>query len=134
MKRVSRLSVLASLIALCAVPALRAQSSPSQVGGSAIFGLYCATCHGPAAKGDGPLAAMMTRRPADLTQIARRNGGTYPSEIVARTIDGRSPAKGHGGGDMPVWGDAFAKSKADTTPVEEKINRLVAYLESIQAK
>jgi hypothetical protein len=34
---------------------------------------------------------------------------------------------------MPVWGDAFAKT-ADTTPVDEKIRRLVRYLESIQVK
>jgi hypothetical protein len=76
----------------------------------------------------------MRTRPADLTGIARRNGGTFPADQVARIIDGRDPVKGHGGGDMPVWGDAFAKSRDDTTTVEEKIQRLVNYLQSVQAK
>jgi mono/diheme cytochrome c family protein len=110
-----------------------AQSSQSGVGGGTTFQLYCASCHGPSAKGDGPLASLMTKRPADLTQIAKRNAGTFSSEQVARIIDGRRPVKGHGGGDMPVWGDAFAKS-GDVAQVDERIRRLVIYLESIQVK
>lgn len=124
----------ASVCVACLSVSAAAQSGAGAVGGSALFGLYCATCHGTGAHGDGPLAAMMNKKPADLTQIARRNGGTFPADVVARTIDGRSPVRGHGGGDMPVWGDAFAKSKADATPVDEKIGRLVTYLETIQVK
>ena len=112
-------------------PTADAQSPANS--GSGTFSLYCATCHGQSAKGDGPMASVLNRRPADLTRIAARNGGTFPSDLVAKIIDGRSPAKGHGGGDMPIWGDAFAKS-ADPTPVADKIGRLVTYLESIQAK
>lgn len=129
-----RYVVAATLFVVAVASLAQAQSGSGAVGGSALFGLYCATCHGTSARGDGPLAAMMNKKPADLTLIARRHGGAFPADIVARTIDGRSPAKGHGGGDMPVWGDAFAKSKADATPVDEKIGRLVAYLETIQAK
>lgn len=103
------------------------------VSGSATFTLYCATCHGPSARGNGPMAAMLSKPPADLTRIAKRNGGTFPSELIAKVIDGRSAVKGHGGGDMPVWGDAFAKS-SDPTPPAEKIARVVTYLESIQAR
>ena len=49
--------------------------------------------------------------------------------------DHRRPKSREGAwrGEMPVWGDAFAKT-ADTTPVDEKIRRLVRYLESIQVK
>jgi len=79
------------------------------------------------------LASSLTPRPADLTLIAKRNGGTFDSDQIARIIDGRKPVKGHGGGEMPVWGDAFAKS-VDKTPVEEKIQKLVEYLQAIQAK
>lgn len=79
------------------------------------------------------MAAMLSKPPADLTRIAKRNGGTFPSELIAKVIDGRSAVKGHGGGDMPVWGDAFAKS-SDPTPPAEKIARVVTYLESIQAR
>lgn len=121
-----------TLAALCSsLLPLTASAQTPTVGGSATFGLYCATCHGPSARGDGPMAAVLTKRPADLTRIAQRNGGTFPTELVAKVIDGRAPAKGHGGGEMPVWGDAFGKS-ADRTPVGERIARLVSYLESIQ--
>jgi hypothetical protein len=78
----------------------------------------------------------MTRKPADLTEIAKRNGGTYPSELVFRTIDGKKPVRGHGGPDMPVWGDAFARSRdgGDDATVRRMIQSLVDYLESIQAR
>ena len=115
------------------VRASGAQSKPASVSGSEVFRLYCASCHGTSAKGDGPLAGSMKNRPADLTQIAKRNGGTFAATQVARTIDGRSPVKGHGGGEMPVWGDAFAKS-GDSAQVEQKIQSLVSFLESIQVK
>ena len=44
--------------------------------------------------------------------------------------------KGHGGPDMPVWGDVFSKSSdgGDPAIVAARIKALVAYLESIQAK
>lgn len=80
------------------------------------------------------MASMMNPRPPDLTLIAKRAGGAFPAERVARTIDGRTPAKGHGNSEMPVWGDAFAKSRADSGSTEEKIQQLVSYLESIQVK
>ena len=128
------LSALLLAVACLHATAVAAQTAPPVQSGSTVFKNYCATCHGTSAKGDGPLASSLTKRPADLTQIAKRNGGTFPVDVIARTIDGRSPVKGHGGGDMPVWGDAFGKSAADTTPIDQKIDRLVSYLESIQVK
>jgi len=103
------------------------------LGGEETFRLYCAPCHGASARGDGPVASSMRQKPADLTLIAKRNGGTFAADEVARMIDGRNPVKGHGGGDMPVWGDAFAKA-ADPTPVDEKIRRVVDYLRTLQVK
>lgn len=126
--------VVACGVALTCAAAASAQSSPGAVGGRATFGTYCASCHGATAKGDGTLANLINPRPPDLTLIAKRAGGAFPAERVARTIDGRSPAKGHGNSEMPVWGDAFAKSTADQTPPGEKIQQLVAYLESIQVR
>lgn len=113
-----------------------AQTATGGVSGSSLFATYCASCHGQSAKGNGPLASAMKTPPADLTLIAQRNKGVFPSADVARMIDGRSPLRGHGGGDMPVWGDTFAKSSAEQTPtsVEQKIQRLVSYLATLQAK
>ena len=104
--------------------------------GGELFRTYCASCHGTAARGDGPLASSMTRKPADLTEIAKRNGGLYPSELVFRTIDGKKPVRGHGGPDMPVWGDAFARSRdgGDEEQVRSMIQSLVDFLESVQAR
>jgi hypothetical protein len=78
----------------------------------------------------------MTRKPADLTEIAKRNGGLFPTELVFRTIDGKKPVRGHGGPDMPVWGDAFARSRDGGNPetIKRMIQSLVDYLESIQSR
>lgn len=121
-----------------------AQESASQpqvemrqrVTGGEVFRTYCATCHGPAGRGDGPLASSMRRKPADLAEIAKRNGGEYPSEIVFRTIDGKTPVGGHGGPDMPVWGDAFARSRdgGDSGTVKERIDSLVDFIRTLQVK
>jgi mono/diheme cytochrome c family protein len=121
------------LAGVCQARAAYAQPEVGGASGGAIFENYCAACHGRSAKGDGPLSDSLKSRPADLTMIAKRNGGEFPTDQVARIIDGRNPVKGHGGGDMPIWGDAFAKS-TDTMPIDEKIRRLVAHLRSVQVK
>jgi cytochrome c1 len=102
--------------------------------GFALFKTYCGSCHGVAAKGDGPLAEYLRFHPADLTLLARNNKGKWDASKVARTIDGRDPLKGHGGTDMPVWGDAFKSSQEGYSEdaVEQKIRALVEYLESVQ--
>ncbi len=80
--------------------------------GSEVFKDYCAVCHGTSARGDGPLADRMKRRPPDLTVLATQNGGVFPAEQVRKTIDGRESVPGHGGPDMPVWGSAFKDVEA----------------------
>ena len=104
--------------------------------GSDLFKTYCAVCHGKSARGDGPLAANMKKRPPDLTQFAARNGGTFPSALVAQIIDGRKPVTGHGGPDMPVWGDAFKASRLGSSEesVQARIKALVDYLETLQER
>jgi nucleotide-binding universal stress UspA family protein len=104
--------------------------------GAEVFRTYCAACHGSSARGDGPLSSSMRKKPANLTEIAKRNGGEFPSEMVFKTIDGRQPIRGHGGPDMPVWGDAFGKSReaGDADRVKAVIQSLVDYLDSIQLR
>jgi mono/diheme cytochrome c family protein len=133
-----RALVVATLVLLPAGSAAwgeQADPDAGNVAGSYTFRTYCATCHGKEAKGDGPLAESLRFRPSDLTLLARRNGGTYPAETVYRTIEGRKPVKGHGGPDMPVWGDAFknVESGFSEEKVKERINGLVEFLKSIQA-
>lgn len=120
--------------ALLAVPA-QAQPSSSATG-DYLFRTYCAACHGVTAKGNGPLADSMRKRPADLTEIAKRNKGEFPKDLVFRMIDGREPVKGHGGADMPVWGDVFSRAVegGDQNIVQKRIEALVDYLAGIQAR
>lgn len=105
--------------------------------GGELFRTYCVVCHGAEAKGDGPLAKTLTRKPADLTGLARRNMGTYPTELVYKIIDGRKPVKGHGGGDMPEWADAFSRSReiaGNPEALRNRIEALVRYLETLQVQ
>ena len=111
----------------------QSQSKPA-FSGSLLFANYCATCHGERATGDGPLAANLRKQPANLTLLARRNGGVFSHEMVARIIDGRKPLAGHGGGDMPAWGDAFGRSAENPESTSSKINALVTFLETLQQK
>ena len=130
-----------ALAGLAAVPIVGAgaASNGQQRGkfdGSDVFKTYCVVCHGASGKGDGPLASGLRKPPADLTQFAIKNQGKYPKELVAKIIDGREPVPGHGGGDMPVWGDAFSNSREDSDPesVKQKIQALVDYIETLQQK
>jgi mono/diheme cytochrome c family protein len=124
------------MVASGLVTTASAQTYEQSTPGAEVFRTYCATCHGTSARGDGPLASSMRRKPANLAEIAKRNGGLFPSDLVFRTIDGRQPVRGHGGPDMPVWGDAFSKSReaGDDARVKAVIESLVGYLESIQMK
>jgi mono/diheme cytochrome c family protein len=110
-------------------------NQPKVMAGHATYMTYCAVCHGVAARGDGPLADQLRVRPPDLTLLAKRSGGRFDEETVRRIIDGRKPVKGHGGPDMPVWGDVF-KNTADgysDAAVREKVVGVVEHLRSIQA-
>ena len=115
------------------------QTSEAILGGSdggSIFRTYCASCHGTEAKGDGPLADNLRIRPPDLTLLAKRNKGAFDADIVHRIIDGRQAVKGHGGPDMPVWGDAFKRSGEGFSEkaVKARIDAIVEHLKSVQAK
>jgi mono/diheme cytochrome c family protein len=104
--------------------------------GGDVFRTYCVVCHGTSAKGDGPLASSMKRPPPDLTQFAKKNEGKFPKDLVGKIIDGREEVKGHGGPNMPVWGDAFSRSLENSDPesVKQKIQALVEYIASVQQK
>ncbi len=114
------------------VQARRGQSSDS---GAALFRTYCASCHGTDARGAGPVSPQLRHLPPSLTSFALRNGGMFPSERVRRIIDGRDiPA--HGSFEMPVWGDAFRRTREGLSDqaVSARIDAIVKYLEAIQER
>jgi mono/diheme cytochrome c family protein len=107
------------------------------VTGESLYRIYCATCHGKSAKGDGPTATYLTVKPVDLTRLSRRNGGEFPTEKTREIIDGREVVRGHGEREMPLWGLAFqdwAVDRSQEAEVRTRIDQLVRYLESIQKK
>jgi mono/diheme cytochrome c family protein len=120
------------------LPAVAApsQSSVAAVSGAYAFRTYCASCHGVDGRGEGPLTDSLRFHPPDLTLIAKRNGGEFPTEKVVKIVDGRNPMKGHGGPDMPIWGDAFrnAETGYDDASARAKVRGVVDYLKTLQAK
>jgi mono/diheme cytochrome c family protein len=117
------------------VETLQAPSTGVSDTGSQLFRTYCASCHGSDARGSGPLADQMRRVPPDLTMFAMRNGGLFPSERVRHIVDGRDVAS-HGDRAMPVWGDAFRRTRGGLSEgqVKERIDAIVNYLERIQER
>jgi mono/diheme cytochrome c family protein len=71
--------------------------------GRAGYAAHCAVCHGTNARGDGPMASLLTIPPADLTGLSARNGGVFPMDRAIRRIDGTEDMAVHGG-PMPLFG------------------------------
>jgi mono/diheme cytochrome c family protein len=123
----------ALIVGASALVTVRAQGSPPYSGNS-DYQVYCSSCHGAEARGDGTIAKSLKKRPADLTQLSKRNNGLYPEERVFKTIDGRK-GSAHDA-DMPAWGDVFAKAteSAGAENTARRIDTLVKYIETLQAK
>jgi mono/diheme cytochrome c family protein len=105
--------------------------------GKEMFGEYCAPCHGVEGKGNGPAASAMKSQPTDLTQLARKNNGTFPANHVASVLkfgEGTG-ASAHGSAQMPVWGPLLQSlDKFHDTVVQQRVSNLVSYIETLQAK
>jgi len=56
--------------------------------GATLFAQNCAICHGANARGAGAAAVNLEQVPPDLTLIAERNGGLFPSDDVLAKIHG----------------------------------------------
>ena len=116
--------------------------STSPISGALIFKQYCAVCHGPGGKGDGPVATALKVPPPDLTTLAQRHDGKFPDDYVSNVLKNGVKNPAHGSGEMPVWGpifDTMNRWKAlcpgmDETPVTLRITNLTNYLKSIQKK
>ena len=108
----------------------------SSMYGRDLFEFYCATCHGRDGKGSGPVAATLKTRPADLTRIAARNGGKFPTEHVESlvTAAGGVLTSAHGSTEMPVWGPIFQALDPRDKVTKVRISNIVEYIESMQVK
>ena len=75
----------------------------------------------------------LKKRPADLTQLSRKNGGKFPELRVLHSIHGQDVVEAHGSRDMPIWGSIFSQLTSKNL-AEMRIHSVVKYLEQIQAK
>lgn len=125
---------LALLALLLASPALA--DDPER--GRMFYDNHCATCHGTAALGDGPMSAVLSVRPPDLTRLAVQNDGTFPTDRVIRRIDGTHEVLAHGGA-MPLFGlllegpsDIILAPDGSEIIASEAIVDIAAWLQSVQ--
>ena len=101
----------------------------------------CASCHGIDGKGAGFLTRLFRGiDPGDLTQLSKRNDGTFPTERIFSVIDGWTEVAAHCDRKMPVWGDRYMNAAmSENGPdlindirVRNRIYELVHYLQSMQ--
>jgi mono/diheme cytochrome c family protein len=120
-----------------------AQGPPFDLG-KAEYESSCGSCHGVSGKGDGGMRTYLLKAPSDLTTLAKRNGGAFPTQLVWEMIDGRTidDIGPHGSREMPVWGTLYrqralhspATASAPEWYVRGKIVALLDYLSRLQAK
>ena len=139
----SYLAMLAVLTIASSAPLLSQQTEIKKVpaprtsptSGKEMYTAYCASCHGLHAKGDGPAAGALKIPPADLTTLAQKNNGKFPSNHFAAVLSGQQEVTAHGSKDMPVWGPIFrSMSHGHATEVQQRINNISRYLESLQGE
>ena len=87
------------------------------------------------------MAEMLAIETPDLTELSKRNGGEFPTEAVARQIDGRTPVLAHGG-EMPIFGPSLESDQNVTLGMTSgqqlmtgvPLANVIVYLESLQTK
>ena len=107
--------------------------------GAALYQVNCVACHGVDARGAGTLATDLDPSPPGLRRLTINNGGTFPRDYVAATIDGLSRHSNKtaampefGAGDL---GPLFSlEENGRVTPIPADLLALTNYIESIQAE
>jgi len=107
----------------------------SWASGQEMYLEYCAVCHGKNGNGDGPAAPALKVPPADLTTLAKRNGGKFPYDDFDAVVRFGEPNAAHGSKDMPVWGPLFWSLPGHSDAmIQQRISNLADYVAKLQAK
>jgi mono/diheme cytochrome c family protein len=88
--------------------------------GKQIFGTNCSSCHGTDAKGDGPAAASLNPKPADLIDLQSEFGDAYLFWRISE------------GGAMPPFNSQMPSWKS--TLSEDQIWQTITYIRSLGKK
>ena len=103
--------------------------------GKAMYEQYCAACHGPEGKGDGPAAFTLKTPPSDLTTLTERYMGKFPREYVENILRFGPGIAAHGSSDMPTWGSIFRLlDKKNERVVQQRIKNITDHIASLQKK
>ena len=118
------------------LPLAAQDSSPrkliSSVDGKDLFVAYCASCHGMAGRGDGPVSSVLKAKLPDLSTLAARRGGKFPVADLEKMIMGETTSQAaHGTREMPVWGPVFRRVEDDKDLGLVRVRRLVEYIQSL---
>ncbi|MCC7410090.1 MAG: cytochrome c [Gammaproteobacteria bacterium] len=134
-KRFSAALAAATVLCVGAAQAAAPQPQDTVGAGKIQYRSNCAVCHGPEARGDGPLSTFLTKKPTNLRGLTQAHGGTFPFGQIYDVIDGRGKVGAHGTREMPVWGANWKADAAEgfgETYVRGKILEMIIYLRSIQ--
>jgi mono/diheme cytochrome c family protein len=106
------------------------------ISGKGQYQTHCAQCHGMEGKGDGPVAAALKTQPADLTMLAKNNGGVYPEEKVVDSIKANSPIQAHAALAVQMRQSSESGTGATFTgqQIQKKIKLVADYIKTLQAK
>lgn len=96
-----------------------AAGAPTAAQGEALYKQYCAACHGPEGRGNGPAAAGLPVKPADHTNGAVMNKISDAELFKAIKEGGQAAGKSPA---MPPWGGSLK---------DEQIRALVLYVRSL---
>jgi mono/diheme cytochrome c family protein len=108
--------------------------------GKSEFQSSCASGHGTDGKGSGPVSEQLRVSPPDLTRLAKKNNGVFPTNAVYETIDGLKAIPAHGTREMPIWGyrfyywKLFGPDQGSDAVARTRILSVIDYLSRIQQK
>jgi len=102
-----------------------------EISGQVLFADNCTHCHGGDGKGGGPLGKALGLSPPDLTTLAARMNGRFPSEHVLYMLRNGGGRKGDGDKAMPMWTAIFAHECGDAY-ANQADRELEHYLRTIQ--
>ena len=98
-----------------------AAAGPNSPPGQTDYRTYCAPCHGPLGQGDGPLAGMLTPRPARHDDVAFM--GAQSDQYLFGLLKEGGPALGKSAL-MGTWGRILS---------EQRIRDLVCFVRTLSA-